>query len=521
MARFNQNCWRMRACRAGATIGLMVTPACQVIAGETLTADAVPTIPTTVRATYESWRLSDNERMGIAGATLFVDVHPAFKLGVGTYGAIVGQRGGFITLGLAGEAQTYLAPGWRIHSGLFLGAGGGRDASQQVGGGFMFRADAGITYETGRYGNFGVGVSYVTFPTGDIRSTQPYLLYEYPFDTLLVSGWDTLPVAAQRTSGAFAPANRQEFSLVSLDYQIPTAVTRSDGSPQSSSMQLLGAQWTKYLDTNWFVTFESEGALGGSNSGYMQILAGGGYRVPLGASTSLKLWASAGAGGGGGVDTGGGFLVAGGVSLAQMLSKRDSLELSVGAIDAPQASFRALLFGLKFSHQFDAPEVSAEPVSIATLGRYDQQHLRMRAVNQTYLKASQDWRSRDTDMAVNNLGVQVDYFISRNAYLTGQGLAAYSGNAGAYMAGLVGAGAHLDLGERWFLEAEALIGAAGGGSFNVGSGLVGQYNIGIGYQVTPALSISLTGGQIASSSGGFRANVVGASVGYRFTGFTE
>ena len=95
--------------------------------------------------------------MGVVGANLLFDVNPNVKLGIGSYGAVVGNWGGFITLGLAGELQTRIAPNWRLHSGVFLGAGGGQSASAQVGGGFMFRGDAGITYETGRYGNIGVG----------------------------------------------------------------------------------------------------------------------------------------------------------------------------------------------------------------------------------------------------------------------------------------------------------------------------------------------------------------------------
>ena len=462
--------------------------------------------------------------MGMLGANLLFDVHPNVKLGIGSYGSMVGERGGFITLGFAGELQTYLAPAWRVHSGVYLGAGGGRDASLQVGGGFMFRGDMGITYETGRYGNIGLGVSYVTFPTGEIRSTQPYILYEYPFDTLLASGWDTgTPNVANPIAGKLGstPSRRQEFSLVALDYQIPSSVSQADGSPQGSSMQLLGAEWTTYVGNNWFMRVEAAGAMGGHNSGYMQILAGGGYRFALTQTTSMKLWASAGPGGGGNVDTGGGFLVAGGLSLVQALTKSTAVEFSVGAIDAPQASFRALLLGLKLTHQFGVPDVSSDAIRIDALNGYEPKHLRLRAVNQTYLKSSSNWRSRDVDMSVNNLGVQADYFFSPNWFLTGQGLAAYSGNAGAYMAGLVGAGGRLNLSESWFLEAEALIGAAGGGSLNVGSGLVAQYNVGLGYQLTPALSVMLTGGQIAAPNGDFRANVIGASLGYRFTGFVD
>ena len=142
-------------------------------------------------------------------------------------------------------------------------------------------------------------------------------------------------------------------------------------------------------------------------------------------------------------------------------------------------------------------------------------------MNQTYLKGSSNWRSRDEDMSVNNMGAQADYFLSPNWYLTGQGMAAYSGNAGSYMTGLVGVGGHLPLSDNWFIEAEALVGAAGGGTLNMGSGLVGQYNIGLGYQLTKALSLMVTGGQMAAANGDFRANVVGVSLGYKFNLFTE
>ena len=172
-------------------------------------------------------------------------------------------------------------------------------------------------------------------------------------------------------------------------------------------MQLLGAEWTTYIN-NRFMRVEAAGAMGGQNSGYMQILAGGGYRFALAPTTSMKLWATAGPGGGGNVETGGGFLVAGGLSLVQALTKSTAVEFSLGAIDAPQASFRALLLGLKLTHQFGVPDVSSGVIRSDTLNGYEPRHLRFRAVNQTYLKGGSNWRSRDVDMSANNLGVQAD-----------------------------------------------------------------------------------------------------------------
>ncbi|MGH8822842.1 MAG: hypothetical protein ACREWJ_16335, partial [Rhodoferax sp.] len=106
-------------------------------------------------------------------------------------------------------------------------------------------------------------------------------------------------------------------------------------------------------------------------------------------------------------------------------------------------------------------------------------------------------------------------------FLTGQGLAAYAGNAGAYMIGEMGAGTHWPVSERWFVEGEALLGAAGGGGLAVGGGLVGQINAGVGYHLSKSLSLMATAGRINAFRGNFKANVVGLALAYQFTGFAQ
>lgn len=113
----------------------------------------------------------------------------------------------------------------------------------------------------------------------------------------------------------------------------------------------------------------------------------------------------------------------------------------------------------------------------------------MRTVNQSYLQGSPDWRSSNVDSSVHNLGVQLDYFLpgakgAMPLFLTGQGLAAYAGKAGAYMTGLLGVGAQAPLSADWFVEGEGLVGAAGGGGLAVGKCLVSQVNAGVGYRLS-------------------------------------
>lgn len=504
--------------------GLLAGPSGALAAGDAPPAGTVLPTPTAWRLTTETLNLPGQEKMSLAGGNLLFDVSERLRLGVGSYGAVLGQRGGFITLGVAGEVRERLSPSWRAHAGLYVGAGGGHSGQSLVGGGLMLRGDLGLSYET-RYGNLGLGLSHVRFPSGEISSTQPYLLYEYPFYSLIGgagSAAGTGSVRDSRASAAPLAARPHEFSFVLRHYQIPASVVRENGQPEHSSMQLMGIEWLTYLDERWFARLEAAGAMGGQSNGYMQILAGGGYRLPLMRGTALKFHAAAGPAGGGGADTGGGLLVDAGFSLQQQLSPRTSIELSLGEVWAPSRSFQAHSLALKLSHHFGLPAVtSAAPVSWRALDGFDPLHLRLRVAQQTYFGRSPGWRTGSADQPVGNLGVQIDHFLSPRWFLTGQGLAAYAGDAGAYMTGQLGVGTQWPVSGRWFVEGEALLGAAGGGGLAVGGGLVGQLNANLGYRLSPALSLLATAGHIRAAGGDFRANVTGLSLAYQFTGFAQ
>ncbi len=477
----------------------------------------MPVVPTTWRLTNETWRLPAGETMGMVGGNLLFDMTEQVKLGVGSYGALRGNRGGFITLGLAAEVSQKIINNWSAEAGLFVGGGGGRGGASLAGGGLMLRSHAGLSYDTQGYGKLGFGVSHVSFPSGVIQTTQPYLQYDYAFSSLLASGWRTLPLSTQAT-GSSLLSKPQEFSLVYRHYRIPGSVVQDSGAPQHSSMQLMGAEWLSYLDDRWFLKLEAEGAMGGKNSGYMQILTGAGYRLPLSSSMAIKVHAAAG-------PAGGGLLLDAGIAVQQKITRSTALELSLGQVRAPSASFTANSLALMLNHQFGIPSATSD-ASWGTLAAFEPQSLRIRSANQTYLKGSPDWRSNNVDSAVNNLGVQLDYFLpgtphSTQVFLTGQGLAAYAGHAGAYMTGLVGAGVQVPVTTDWFVESEGLLGAAGGGGLVVGNGLVSQVNAGVGYRLSKSLALMGTAGYMAAVRGDFRAKVLGLSLGYQFTGFAE
>ncbi len=487
-------------------------------------ADTLPPVSTTWRLTDETWKLPAGETMGMVGGSLLFDVTKQVKLGVGTYGAVRGDRGGFITLGLAAEVSQPISNNWSTQAGLFVGGGGGRGGASLAGGGLMLRSHAGLSYDTQGFGKLGFGVSHVSFPSGVIQSTQPYLQYDYPFSSPIASGWRSAP-SNPLTADTPLLSKPQEFSLVYRHYSIPGSVVQDRGAPQHSNLQLMGVEWLSYLDDRWFLKLEAEGAMGGKNSGYMQILTGAGYRLPLSASTAIKLHVAAGPAGGGSIDTGGGLLLDAGIALQQKITRSTALELSLGQVRAPSASFKANSLALKLNHQFGIPSANSD-VSWGALAAFEPQSLRVRTVNQTYLKDSPNWRANNVNTSVQNLGVQLDYFLpgepnASRFFLTGQGLAAYAGKAGAYMTGLVGAGVQVPVTADWFVEGEGLVGAAGGGGLAVGNGLVSQVNAGVGYRLSKSLALMGTAGYMAAMSGDFRSKVLGLSLTYQFTGFAE
>lgn len=479
-------------------------------------------VPTALRFSTENLSLPGNEKMGMLGGTMLFDVSDRVRLGVGSYGAVRGDRGGFITLGVAGEVHQPLSEAWSARAGLFVGAGGGRGGYTLSGGGLMLRSDLGLVYDTHRMGNLGFGVSRVSFPSGTIGSSQLYVQYDYPFHTLMRPGWSSASSRAVDSSGfSGLKANGNELSAVYRSYHLPASVVRDDGGVQHKRMQLMGVEWLSYLDDRWFLKLESEGAMGGQSNGYMQILAGGGYRYPLNDNQAVKLYAALGPAGGGGVDTGGGLLLDSGIALQQRLSQNLSLELGLSELRAPSRSFKAQSLDLKLGYRFGTPATDGSRVALGDLSRFDARYLRVRVANQTYYKAAPQWRNRSVDEPVGNLGVQLDYFVSPNTFVTGQGLAAYRGDAGAYMTGQMGMGVQHRFNDAWFVEAEALAGAAGGGGLAVGGGFVLQGNGSLGYRVSDTTSVMATVGRIQSTGGEFKANVVGISMAYQFTGYRQ
>jgi len=474
------------------------------------TVEAATVSQWTVGLDAERWRLPGDETAGIAGLHLRRQFSDYLRLGVDSFAAVQGQRGGFITLGVGGEVRYPLLNALDLELGASVSAGGGRGGHELSGGGLMLRENFGVGLPVGDF-RWRAGISHVDFPNGGtISGTQGYLGIERRFsgvsaDYGAASGRYTLPEPVD-----LMPT---EVGVFVRQYRVRAGSVTDAGQPQAN-FGLIGAEWRGRLSGPWYVLIDAGGAAHGQSNGYMEIMGGAGARLPVMPGWWLDAAVTVGAGGGGAVDTGGGALVAARIGSDWQIGDRDVLSLGLEHMKAPSGHLAVDGLSLGVRHQFGP----AEPTHVSADASADVEALpvRVRITQQTYRAATASWATRPIpDIGV--LGIQADYDVSTHWSLTGQGLAAYRGQSGAYMTGLVGVGFHQPLVGAVQFEAEALGGAAGGGGVAVASGAVGQVNAGLGYEAAQGVGVHASIGRLRALHGPFSANVIGVSISYRLS----
>ncbi len=466
---------------------------------------------------FETWSLP-GESLGMARFGLRRSFTDRLSLGIDSFAAIDGVRGGFITLGFGAEYQWPLTERLSLELGVGVGAGGGRSGRTIAGGGLYLRESVGVVYEVGRSGELSLGLSHIDFPDGGvIGGEQLYAGYRHRFDAVSRPAATTRSPASDAALAAH-PFRAHEFLIVGRQVDPDAGSRRAGGARPQRDFGTLGAEWRSSVTANTFLRVEAAGAMSGDSPGYMHILWGGGYRWPLSPRVSALAMLSVGAAGGGFVETGGGLLVDAGVGIQWRPGQRWALEAMASRYAAPDGDLDATSYALRAAYLIGPRTGGAGGAAAGAPGR-ESWPLRIRAVVQEYRGTVPDWRDLP-ERDVGLLGAQVDYLLGHGIYLTGQGIAAYSGEAAAYMIGLVGAGYQREFGPGLLLKGEALLGAAGGGGLAVGPGLVAQVNLGAGYRFPGGLELMATAGRIEALSGPMRADVLGLAVGYRFEAIT-
>jgi hypothetical protein len=468
-----------------------------------------------VLVTHETWRLKTGESLGMSQLGIQTQLKRDYRIGFSTFAATTGQRGGFIVLGGNLERVFRLNNEFEMEIGAYLGGGGGRGGAELTGGGLMLRQNIGLNYSLSKQETLSLGVSRVDFPQRDmIGSYQTYLGYRHSFSALYRPGHEPL---SSNPLPNFLANYRFFRHQIGATYQYLSAKdSKTDSGVQQEDFGKLGVSWRTYLDHNWFLQLSSSGAIQGNSRGYMDIVPALGLESVLHRRLAQYVSLGIGAGGGGDVGTGGGVLIEPSLGLQYFFLPKWFLDGSVSRLIASNGDLNATSINFKVGYEIGRKGEEA----FANADIFKDYPLRLRVVNQRYSKGSDNWRS-EPDRPVSNVGAQIDYFYGPNGYLTGQGLGAYSGGAGAYMVGKFGPGFLYRFSPLFFVQSEALIGAAGGGGIFTGSGLVGQVNFAFGFQLTKDISIQLGSGRIRSMNGTLEANVLEFSLGHQFTGYSK
>ncbi len=473
--------------------------------------------PAQLRLTYEVLDLGatekgDSETMGLAGAHYLVNLHPDWYVGVSSFGALQGERGGFFTGGFTLGTGRRFARKWTADAGLFVGGGGGGAAPQ--GGGLMVRSHLDISRDVGNVA-LGAGVSYVTFPNGGIDSTQLNLSLGIPFEVYYGQARDAGKTVASGDLFGL-DVRHSEWLVTAGEYRPADKASTTAGEAMTTSLRRVGFEYRQHLDAQRYFFVETAGATAGQSDGYAELLAGVGYRVAL-LSPRLHLGASLAAGGAGGgqVDTGGGLVGKARVGLDYDLTSALKLGLEGGRIDS-SGSFSANFYSLNLGYRLG--EIGSGTKGLAWQAGTGARLAKWRflGVQQTVLDAA---RKDGSNQTLSLIGLKLEKFLTDAVYLTGQAHGAYTGDAGGYAVGLVGAGWEIPLREdgRLSFNVEFAAGAAGGGGVDVGGGAIVQPQLGLTWRLNHQFAARLEAGRVKALEGELDSNVIGVGLAYEFS----
>lgn len=460
------------------------------------------------RASFENVTISPSENMGLFGISYLLSPNEYFYYGMSVYGTLTGVRGGFFVGGFNAGVKYPLYKKLSVDAGVFAGGGGGGSAPQ--GGGLMLKSYAGGVYEFSDY-SLGLNYSYITFPNGNIDSSQVSIVVDKNFETLFVEELLDIEILKK-----YSYENQNDYIVATSQIYFPKNGTKKTNgvSPLNQNIKLLGIEYGFDVSKDFVAYIETAGALGGDSTGYMEVLGGVAYSYDVGKDVDIGARISLGSAGGGRVNTGGGAVSKSSLFMNYRPTKSLTTGLGIGYYHA-------------FEGNFDAPIVKVEiglTPDFLTLGgsknskvfdSFASQKFNLRLSHQTYFY-SENLSPRNDGVPIQLIGGKLDWFLTDSFYLSGEALAAYKGGAGGYATGQFGLGYMQEVFYDFSLVGEVNIGAAGGGSLQTGDGLIAQPMLGVSYAINDKIALEVLGGKIIALNGPLDTEVLDLSFVYRF-----
>jgi hypothetical protein len=253
---------------------------------------------------------------------------------------------------------------------------------------------------------------------------------------------------------------------------------------------------------------EAAAAARGDAAGYMEILGHLGWHLaPLPQampSLQLGLRGAVGLGGGGAMPMGGGAFAKATATASFSPVPGWTLGADLGRAIGHPLRARSTQIWLATDLEPTSPANTAARPTVRTEWVTSLQH------HSRVARADGSTRSLDT------IGLELNRYLGRHLYLSGQAHSALAGGAGGYSIGLLGLGLATADDTPWRLGGELLAGAAGGGGVRSGGGAVGQARLWAGWSPTPVQELRLTVAGLRSSGGGLSTPVLGLGWSHRF-----
>ena len=453
-------------------------------------------LPLDFRLSLDSLTRDQSQLEGTIGLSLLYRFDNGFYAGGSVYSGAIGNAGGFFAGGYEVGKRFMLGNRLQLDTEIFVGGGGG--ASQVNGDGLMLRPSFSLTYQLDSF-DLMAGVAWIDISGSDISTPALTLGMQKHF-------------GQAKGRGDASPGNDElKLGAVKAFYKTvnPEGNTKTDGQALSD-MQLVGAELEMQRTLSLTFFMQASGVVAGDAEGYAEWMLGVRRYHALGL---MHLFADLGVGigGGGAVDTGGGFIASANIGVAVPVGTSLSLEAGIGYETAPGGDYSGISPSIKFAKLFGSNQQgSSEPQSSS--------NWRV-GTGITYIADNDDLRKPDIEStgAPGLLNLQFDYFTHRRVYLTGQAYTAFTGEAGGYQMGMLGLGYQLPFAGNFGLSGELLLGAGGGANIDTGGGALVGANLELELPVMANVSFSLGAGWLSALKGdGMNGPTVNAGLDLRF-----
>ncbi len=459
---------------------------------------------------YLSIKMPDNEvNMDFTGLHYNLKLNDWSYAGVGLYGAVGGIRGGFFTLGINAGIQQKLTDNLFIDAGFHFGGGGG--ASAPDGGGAFILPHLNLGYNFKHF-SATAGYSYVDFfDGGTINSSQFNVAVQIPLNFELTS------FKNRETSFSIDNLKNSSWNQKSNRLSLLVHLNNLDvtkGSYKGKTIRLAGFELNSYLNNNVFFFVKADGAYHGIKAGYMDIFLGGGYHLSMNKNrTNILAKFGVGAGGGGGVDTKGGFLIYPDLSIEQKLFDNIYATINKGYLMSPDSHFTSSTLGFGLKYYVDKDGTTSKERSF-TSGKL--KGLDVIIKQDLYIDAARDGGFNQN---MHQISLQINFFLNKYIYGAGQTSFANFGDAGAYAEGIVGLGVQSNtfFNNTTSIFAQVLGGAAGGGGISTGQGLIVKPSLGVNYKLTDKLNLRGGLGYVKARGGSLSSTYLNFGLSYNFS----